>query len=96
MHILFREQLHLDEAASAVDLGQTPADVVLLSFSDADLGAAAMAWRNMEGGRPGLRLANLAQLRHPLSVDLYVEQVLSSAKTVIIRLLGGVDYWRYG
>ena len=96
MHILFREQLHLDEAAAAVDLGQSPADVVLLSFSDADLGAAAMAWRTMRGARPGLRLANLAQLRHPLSVDLYVEQVLSGAKTVIIRLLGGVDYWRYG
>jgi cobaltochelatase CobN len=96
MHILFREQRNLDEADAAVDLGQSPADVVLLSFSDADLGAAAMAWGRMEGGLPGLRLANLAQLRHPLSVDLYVEQVLSGAKTVIVRLLGGVDYWRYG
>ena len=96
MHILFREQLHLDEAAAAVDLGHSPADLVLLSFSDADLGAAAMAWRHMGAERPGLRLANLAQLRHPLSVDLYAEQVLSHAKTVIVRLLGGADYWRYG
>jgi cobaltochelatase CobN len=96
MHILFREQRNLDEADAAVDLGQSPAEVVVLSFSDADLGAAAMAWSRMDEGRPGLRLANLAQLRHPLSVDLYVEQVLSGAKTVIVRLLGGVDYWRYG
>ncbi|HEY1857828.1 cobaltochelatase subunit CobN [Acidocella sp.] len=96
MHILFREQRNLDEAEAAVDLGHSPADLVLLSFSDADLGAAAMAWRDMGAGRPGLRLANLAQLRHPLSVDLYAEQVLSCAKTVIVRLLGGVDYWRYG
>ncbi len=97
MHILFREQRSLDEAAAAADLGQSPADIVVLSFSDADLGAAAMAWDRMEeGARPGLRLANLAQLRHPLSVDLYVEQVLSGAKMVIIRLLGGLDYWRYG
>lgn len=95
MHILFREQRNLDEAAAAVDLGQSPADVVFLSFSDADLGAAAMAWGRM-ADRPGLRLANLGQLRHPLSVDLYVEQVLNSAKSVVVRLLGGVDYWRYG
>jgi cobaltochelatase CobN len=96
MHILFREQRTLDEAAAAVELGHSPADVVLLSFSDADLGAAAMAWRHLGDARPGLRLANLAQLRHPLSVDLYAEQVLAHAKTVIVRLLGGLDYWRYG
>ena len=81
---------------AAVELGHSPADLVLLSFSDADLGAAAMAWRHLGAARPGLRLANLAQLRHPLSVDLYAEQVLSRAKTVIVRLLGGLDYWRYG
>ncbi|HVE22773.1 MAG TPA: cobaltochelatase subunit CobN [Acidocella sp.] len=96
MHILFREQRTLDEAAAAVELGHSPADLVLLSFSDADLGAAAMAWRHLGDARPGLRLANLAQLRHPLSVDLYAEQVLAHAKTVIVRLLGGLDYWRYG
>jgi cobaltochelatase CobN len=95
VHILFREQRHLDEAAAAVDLGQSPADVVFCSFSDADLGAAALAWGRM-GERPGLRLANLAQLRHPLSVDLYAEQVLRHAKCILIRLLGGPDYWRYG
>ena len=65
MHILFREQRDLDEAAAAVELGHSPADLVLLSFSDADLGAAAMAWRHLGPARPGLRLANLAQLRHP-------------------------------
>ena len=96
MHILFREQRNLDEAASAVELGHSPADLVLLSFSDADLGAASLAWRHLGAARPGLRLVNLAQLRHPLSVDLYAEQVLSQAKMVIVRLLGGLDYWRYG
>jgi len=96
MHIIFREQRSLDEAASAVDLAQSPADVVFLSFSDADLGAASMAWGRMGDGRPGLRLASLGKLRHPLSVDLYAEQVLSGAKCAVVRLLGGVDYWRYG
>jgi cobaltochelatase CobN len=30
-----------------------------------------------------------------MSVDLYVEQVIAGAR-IAIRLLGGLDYWRYG
>ena len=41
-----------------------------------------------------LRLARLATLQHPFSVDLYVAQ--SKATFVLVRLLGGLDYWRYG
>jgi cobaltochelatase CobN len=95
MHILVRETRSLDDVESAVDLGQTPAELVFLSFSDSDLGAAAAAWQ-ADPNLPGLRLANLARLKHPLSVDLYVEQVIEHARCVVIRLLGGLDYWRYG
>jgi cobaltochelatase CobN len=31
-----------------------------------------------------------------MSVDLHVEQVVSRARAVIVRCLGGLDYWRYG
>ncbi|MGC9270587.1 cobaltochelatase subunit CobN [Acidiphilium sp.] len=96
MHLLVRETATLDEQAVATDLGQTPADIVMLSFSDSDLGAMASAWQALEGARPGLRLANLVRLTHPMSVDLYVEQVIARARCVVIRILGGVDYWRYG
>lgn len=96
MHLLVQETRTLDEDAPAVDLGQSPADLILLSFSDSDLGAAAAAWQAIGAGHPSLRLANLAQLRHPMSVDLYIERVIAHARCVVIRLLGGVDYWRYG
>lgn len=96
MHLLVRDTVTLDEQDSAVDLGQSPADIVFLSFSDSDLGAMASAWQAMGNRRPTLRLASLSRLRHPMSVDLYVEQVIAQAKTVVIRLLGGLDYWRYG
>ena len=43
-----------------------------------------------------MRLASLKQLRHPMSVDLYVERVVAHARVVIVRGLGGLDYWRYG
>ncbi len=96
MHLLVRETQTLDEQEDAVDLGQTPADLVFLSFSDSDLGAAAAAWEGMAAPRPSLRLANLARLRHPMSVDLYAERVIAHARCVVGRLLGGLDYWRYG
>ena len=31
-----------------------------------------------------------------MSVDMYVEQVITHARCVVVRLLGGLDYWQYG
>lgn len=96
MHVLATELATLEEADVAVDLGQTPADLVVLSFSDSDLSALAEAWQREADLLPSLRLASLKRLRHPMSVDLYVDSVVSQARLVIVRCLGGLDYWRYG
>ncbi|RZF65953.1 cobaltochelatase subunit CobN [Sphingomonas populi] len=101
MHVIFRETHGLEESATPRDLGQDAADLVVLSFSDSDLGAFAAGWRAMmaevgDGGVPTLRLANLAELTHPLSVDTYVERTLGAAKGILIRLIGGTAYWSYG
>jgi len=96
MHIARIETRTLDETAEAVDLGQSPADIVFLSFTDSDLAAFASAYQRFPEPRPSLRLANLAALGHPYSVDLYLEKVCSGARFVLVRLLGGTDYWRYG
>jgi cobaltochelatase CobN len=96
MHVIFRESHGLEETATPTDLGQSPADMVVLSFSDSDLGAFAAGWHRAQGSLPSLRLANLAALKHPLSVDTYVERTLSGAKGILIRLIGGVPYWSYG
>lgn len=96
MHVLFRESHGLDEAAVPQDLGQSPADLVVLSFSDSDLGAFAAGWARGRAGLPTLRLARLADLRHPLSVDTYIDGVLAHAKGVLVRLIGGKPYWSYG
>ena len=96
MHVIFRESHGLEETQTPTDLGQSPADLVVLSFSDSDLGAFAAGWHQAKGLLPTLRLANIAALQHPLSVDTYVEQTLSQAKGILIRLIGGVPYWPYG
>ncbi|SDY31046.1 cobaltochelatase subunit CobN [Citreimonas salinaria] len=99
MHVVFRESHGLEETETPTDLGQDPADLVVLSFSDSDLGAFAEGWHRgggRDGRLPALRLANLAALKHPLSVDTYVDNTLSGAKGILIRLIGGVPYWAYG
>jgi cobaltochelatase CobN len=96
MHVVFRESHGLEETATAVDLGQDPADLVVLSFSDSDLLAFAAGWRRGRKSLPRLRLANLIALRHPLSVDTYVERTLTQARGILVRLIGGESYWPYG
>tara|TARA_B100000214_G_scaffold6556_1_gene4786 strand:- start:4891 stop:8190 length:3300 start_codon:yes stop_codon:yes gene_type:complete len=100
MHVLFVERHGLEETELPTDLDQTGADLVVLSFSDSDLGAFAEGWKrgnSLQGDDfPTLRLANLAALKHPVSVDTYIEKTLSQAKGILIRLIGGVPYWSYG
>ena len=96
MHVVFREAQGLEATEIPVDLRQTPADLVVLSFSDSDLGAFSEGWKKEREGLPSLRLANLVALKHPLSVDTYIDQTLSGAKGILIRLIGGVQYWEYG
>src|SRR5476649_1227198 len=96
MHMLRVESRSIDGTAEAVDLDQTPADIVALSFTDTDLAVLSAAWEADRATLPSLRLANLTSLRHPFSVDLYAEKVIGKARFVLVRLLGGKDYWRYG
>lgn len=96
MHVVFRESRGLEETATPRDIGQDPAGLVVLSFSDSDLAAFAAGWRRGRDSLPSLRLANLAELRHPLSVDTYVERTLSQARGILVRLIGGESYWAYG
>ena len=93
MHILNVTTASLDDLIEPVDLGQRPAPMVALSFSDSDLGAMAAA---LAPGMPELRLAPLRDLRHPMSVDLWVERVAAEARVILARLLGGYDWWAYG
>lgn len=96
MHVVFRESRGLEETATPRDIGQDPADLVVLSYSDSDLAAFAAGWRRGRNNLPSLRLANLAELRHPLSVDTYIERTLSRARGILVRLIGGESYWSYG
>jgi len=56
MHVVFRESHGLEETETPTDLGQDPADLVVLSYSDSDLGAFAAGWRRANGALPAPRV----------------------------------------
>ena len=96
MHLIRTQpgsQVPLDSIA---DLGQTPAELVILCTGDSQLSLLAEVARQLPEDYPSLRLASPAQLSNHASVDLYVEQVLQHAKVILIAVHGGVSYWRYG
>lgn len=96
MHLLSTSSSTFDDLVEAVDLGQTPGDVTILSFADSDLVGLAAAWTDERRVLPSVRLVQLRDLRHPMSVDLWIDRVGSQAKVIVVRLLGGLDWWRYG
>jgi cobaltochelatase CobN len=95
MHLLAATPGSLDEGQEPVDLGQTPADLVVISAADTELAALSEARAEMQAP-PSLRLANLTHLRHPMSVDLHIQNCAARSRLVIARVLGGTGYWRYG
>ena len=99
MHLLAAVPGSIDDGSEAVDLGQTPGDILVLTSADTEIAALAMANRTRHAddpAAPSLRLANYLRLGHNMSVDLYVDEMVRHAKLVVCRLLGGRSYWAYG
>ena len=94
MHLLAATPGRIDDD-EPTDLGQSPAEVVVISAADTEL-AALSAARGEMADPPTLRLASLMHLRHPMSVDLHISDCATRSGLVIARVLGGSGYWRYG
>ncbi|RMS47070.1 Cobaltochelatase subunit CobN, partial [Pseudomonas coronafaciens pv. garcae] len=96
MHLLRTQPGGFVPDDSIADLGQTPAELVILCSGDSSLALLAEAARQLPEDYPSLRLANPMQVQNHASVDLYVDEVLRHAKVILISLHGGIGYWRYG
>ncbi|ATG48687.1 cobaltochelatase subunit CobN [Celeribacter ethanolicus] len=95
MHLLAATPGSIDDGSEAVDLGQSPADLVVISAADTELALLSEARAAMTEA-PTLRLASLLHLRHPMSVDLHLDTCATKSRMVIARVLGGAGYWTYG
>ncbi|WP_026481299.1 cobaltochelatase subunit CobN [Ahrensia sp. 13_GOM-1096m] len=95
MHLLLAQKGSLtDGDGDAIDLGQSPADICFLSSADTEL--ASLAEAADATACDNLRLANMLQLKHPMSIDAWMERTGNKAKLIVARLLGGKTYWNYG
>lgn len=107
MHLLAAKPGGFVDDEGIVDLGQTPAELVILAAADSVLGSLGSAldqivslhrandeWENVR--LPSVRLANWMQLVKPAAYDLYEHKVLDHANVVVVSLLGGEHYWAYG
>src|SRR5580704_14371154 len=98
MHLLATEPGVIADGSAAVDLAQTPGDIIVLASADTEIALLAAAQRRRRAAdprTPTLRLAPVMQLGHNFSVDLYMETV-ARARLVVARLLGGRGYFPYG
>ncbi|MEM7726288.1 MAG: cobaltochelatase subunit CobN [Cyanobacteria bacterium P01_A01_bin.45] len=75
---------------------QTPATFVFLTSADTDIQTLSAAVPLLGNDFPTIRVVNLLQLQHQISIDTYASEVLAFAKVIILRLLGGRSYWSYG
>jgi cobaltochelatase CobN len=96
VHLLAAQPGGFSDDEGIVDLGQSPADIVVLSAADDVLGLLADSAEALPAGFPSLRLANALNLRKPAALDLYRDRVLDHARLVVVSLLGGQAYWPYG
>ena len=96
MHLLAAQPGQILDGTEAIDLGQTPGEIVFISAADTEISCLSKVRGELDDTYPTLRLANLMTLTHNMSVDLYIEKIVKYAKLVIIRCLGGISYWPYG
>ncbi|CAN7299673.1 cobaltochelatase subunit CobN [Rhizobium sp. LjRoot254] len=92
MHLLLAQKGSISEGDEAFDLGQSPGDILFLSAADTEIASVA-AFANKGG--PSWRLVNLASLKHPMSIDMWIDKTARHAKLVVLRALGGVSYFSY-
>ena len=94
MHLLSAQAGAIQQEGEAIDLNQRPGALVFASSADSEL--AMLAGAADRAGESELRLANTLRLTNNLSVDLWLEQTVSLARLVVLRLIGGAAYFQYG
>ncbi|ORE96483.1 cobaltochelatase subunit CobN [Stappia sp. 22II-S9-Z10] len=96
MHLLLAQRGTIADEGEAIDLGQTPGDICVLSAADTELATLAAAQSARPAGAPTLRLVNQMRLAHPMSVDQWIAATGCHARLIVARVLGGRGYFPYG
>lgn len=84
------------DTEGVIIIEQNPAPIIFLTSADTDILTIASCGQVLPSDFPPIRVTNLLQLQQELTIDTYAEDILSQAKVIILRLLGGRSYWSYG
>jgi cobaltochelatase CobN len=84
------------DTEGVIFIEQNPAPIVFFTAADTDIQTLAASTSFLPSNFPEIRVVNLLHLQQQISIDTYVETVLSKVQIVILRLLGGRSYWTYG
>ncbi len=95
MHLLTLTSGNTNDQNDPIDLNQSPAEIVFLSSADTENSLVSTARKKIKN-YPKFRVTNLINLSHNMSVDLYINKTLGTARVIVVRILGGKNYWPYG
>jgi cobaltochelatase CobN len=93
-HLRFERWPGDGEAGSFTPVAQDPADIVLLTAADTEVLTWSAAAARLPAGFPTVRALNLDRLSDRCVFDAYLDDVLQECRVLLVRVLGGLGYWR--
>jgi cobaltochelatase CobN len=93
-HLRFERWPGDEDAEPFTPIEQDPADIVLLTAADTDVLTWSAAARELPADFPSVRSLNLERLRDRRAFDAYLDDVLQDSRVLLVRVLGGLGYWR--
>jgi cobaltochelatase CobN len=93
-HLRFERWPGDEDAEPFTPIDQDPADIVLLTAADTEVLTWSAAARELPAGFPAVRSLNLDRLRDRRVFDAYLDDVLQDSRALLVRVLGGLGYWR--
>jgi cobaltochelatase CobN len=93
-HLRFERWPGDDEAEPFTPIAQEPADIVLLTAADTEIHTWSVAAARLPAGFPTVRALNLDRLGDRRVFDAYLDDVLQESRVLLVRVLGGLGYWR--
>jgi cobaltochelatase CobN len=93
-HLRFERWPRDGDAGSFAPIAQEPADIVLLTAADTEILTWSAAAGRLPADFPSVRGLNLDRLTDRQVFDAYLDDVLQECRVLLVRVLGGLGYWR--
>ncbi len=93
-HLRFERWPGDEDAEPFTPVAQEPADIVLLTAADTEVLTWSAAVAGLPSDFPTVRAVNLDRLRDRRVFDAYLDDVLQDSRVLLVRVLGGLGYWR--